>query len=482
MSKKLIPLLIVALLIVLMLAGCESTKYGPIPGGDANAIVSNNGGLAVRQGDYLYFVNGFSDYDSEDPKTNFFGNVVKGAIMRGTLAVDGTLTDVVTVVPKKVMSTSTDTGISVFGNWIYYVSPSTGTDNKGNVLTDYIDFYRTSIDGSDTEKITRINGNATEYKFTSKALVYYLDKKLVSIDLTSKKFKETTIDEEVVSILFPDSSNYDPANPSEISDYIFYTKASESELDSNNVVYSVNANGSNKKTLIDKATYVTTENPNDLTNIFTISLLSSSITGNNVAIYYTKKAVGTMANQDRGLYGYEFSDTNFTFSKANEKCFSLTTTTKIYPISFTKGVLILDATPNVLAFAALADQLPVKVEYEFPASITVLGVSAIEGVDYVYYLASSKLNRFPLDKSENAAVIIDSVIKTGWAGPDFINGVMYYVNEEYNYTYMVKLNTYDISDTEAIENILIGQMNDVDKAAKEAADKKAAEEAAAEED
>lgn len=469
MFKKLLPLLIITILVIAMLGGCETFKFGPVTGGDANAIVTNNGGLAVKQGDYIYFINGYSDYDAKDPKTNFFGEVVKGALMRGRLS-NGELVDVVTVVPKKIMSSSPDHGFSVFGEWIYYVSPGTGTDNKGNVLIEYIDFFRTKIDGTKTERITTVKGNTTRYKYTRDALVYYSDNKLISIDLTSKKFKETTIDEEVVSVLFPNNPVFDPANPTSSADNIFYTKKSESDLDLNNVVYVVNANGSGKKVLIDKNTY--TADLSQLTEIYTISLLGSSVTEGKLAIYYTKKTVATIANQDRGLFGYEFADTSMAFIAADEKQFSLTTTTKIFPVSFSEGVFILDETPNVLALAmGEGDLIPTKITYNFPSGITMLGIATISNKQYAIYLSGTSITRFPLDKSENAAIMITDKIKTGWAGPNFIGEYMFYINEvDYSYTYMANLSTFSITDKDAFVNKMIGQMNQKDADAKKAAE------------
>jgi len=477
MYKKLVPLIIIILIISAILGACESFNFGPVSGGDKNAVVYDNGGLAVKQGNFLYFINGYADYDT-DPKANFFGDVLKGAIMRGEI-VEGELKNVQTVVPKKVMSSSVNNGFSVFGEWIYYVSPGTGTNNKGEVLTDYIDFFRTKIDGTDTEKITTIKGNDTKFKFTRDALVYYLDNKLISIDISGKKFEETTIDEEVTSILFPENPVYDPASPSSPADYIFYVKDPESDYDLHNVVYVVNANGSGKKVLIDNTTY--TSNPDDLNNIYTISLLDSSVTDNKLALYYTKKTVATVETQDKGLYGYEFSGTDFVLDKANEKCFSLKTATKIFPVSFEKGVFILDESPSYLAkYKGENDLVPQKTAYDFPSSITMLGVSTLGEKDYIYYINSDKVNRFPLDKSENAAIIISSKVKTGWSGPDFIDDMMFYVSGSdaayEQYTYLADLASYNLSDNTAFKNAVIGQMTQDDIDAKEAAEEENDEE------
>lgn len=465
MFRKFLPLLLVIVLVLMITGGCESyKKFGPIAGGDANAIVINNGGLAVLQGDYLYFINGHSGYNAEEPSANFFGNVVKGAVMRGKLTESG-LSEVEIVVPKKVMASSPNTGIYVFGEWIYYVSPGTGTDNRGNVLTDYIDFMRTKIDGTKTQRITTVKGNTTQFKFTPDALMYYQDNKLFSIDLTAKRFKAQEVDEEIVSILFPNNPIYNPASPTSPADYVFYTKKAESELDQNNIVYVVNANGTGREVLIDKSTY--TANAEDLTNIFTISLMNTSLEDGKLNLYYTKKTVATIEKQDRGLYSYEFSSV-LTIDPAKEVRYTLTNPTKVTPIGNDKAVLIQDSEDRAIYKPMEAgDIIPNKVSYGFAADITLFGIVNLNDKDYMIYRADNKIHRFPIDKSENAAVLFDSKIHA-WIAPDIINQYMFYVlDDEFQYTHMVDLSTFDITDKEALFNEMIGKMSDEDIELKE---------------
>lgn len=480
MFRKLIPLIIIIALVFVLMVGCESFSYGPIEGGDGDALVTGNGGLAVKQGDYLYFINGYTNYDPEDPKTNYFGNVLKGAIMRGVLTEDGELQNIDVVVPKKIFSSSVNTGIYVYGEWIYYVSPSTGTDNKGNVITDFIDFYRTSIDGTKTENITRIKGNNTKFKFTQDALIYYLDNELVSIDLTTSKFKESVIDEEVTAIIFPDKPVYDPANPKSQADYVFYTKASESDIDYNNVVYTVNADGSNKKIIIDKNTY--TNNPDNINDIFTIKLLDSTFTDNKLTLYYTKTTVASVANTAKGVFGHQFDSLDINFNLDNEVQYSITNPTSIYPISYDEGVFLINSeqdssgnstSTEVTLVAPMADDdiVPNSRVYDFKSGVKILGIEEINGKDYIIYYLDNKIQIFPVDESENASIIMSAAIKTDWAKPVFIDNYMFYIlDDEFKYTHMVVLNSFDVTDEDALINEMIGEMTQEDIDAKEEAE------------
>jgi hypothetical protein len=285
------------------------------------------------------------------------------------------------------------------------------------------------------------------------------------------------IDEDVTKVLFTVNLAFNPASPDTTSDYIVYSKASDDDLDQNNVVYSVKANGSDKTVVIGKNSY--TDNNSDLEHMYTISLLGSSVTDGKLAIYYTKETIADIAVTDRGLYGYEFV-TDMTFTPANEKCFSITKSSSIYPISFTEGVFILDADPNVLSIANGAEGVaPTTTTYEFPDSITILGISEISGKDYVYYLTSSQIHRFPLDKSENAAIVLTDTYKSGWSGPDFIGNYMFYINTvaiNYNYTFMADLSSYSITDEDSFKNVMIGTMTDEDAEAKAKAEEEAEDE------
>ena len=130
MSKKVLLIsvaLIIAVCTLALCVGCESYKNDAnLSMGDSTAPVSSNGGTVVKQGNYIYFVNGFAGYKTTLGKDNWFGNVLKGAILR--IKADATdMSTAEVVVPKSVLSDSKNAGFSIFGDYIYYVSPSAST-------------------------------------------------------------------------------------------------------------------------------------------------------------------------------------------------------------------------------------------------------------------------------------------------------------------------------------------------------------------
>ena len=263
MTKAFKKVLIAALLICMVaaLAACgQSFEWGPVEGGDANAVVENNGSLAVKQGDWLYYINGHDSTDNiTAPSDNYFGEAsVKGSIMKSKVGEDGTLTDTAVVVPKMFMTSYASGGIYLFGEWIYYVSPTTKTDRDGVVQVDFLEYYRTKIDGTGTQLITMVEGATVNYVFTPSALIYYNGGTLYKVGYTATAVDKTAtvIDENISAVTFHHNDTYDPnASEGSVKDYIFYTKASDSEEDNvyGNELYATD--GGDPVKLIDATTW-----------------------------------------------------------------------------------------------------------------------------------------------------------------------------------------------------------------------------------
>ena len=78
--RKRVFLVIVAIALLACVLGalvaCESYKSSSvIKGGEKDAVVESNGGLVVKQGGYLYFVNGYSGYLTTQGKDNWFATL-----------------------------------------------------------------------------------------------------------------------------------------------------------------------------------------------------------------------------------------------------------------------------------------------------------------------------------------------------------------------------------------------------------------------
>ncbi len=165
---------IVALGLLLVSACSDVYKAKPLTGNVFAGEVTSNGGFAVEKGDYVYFING-REANTAD---NTFGSPVKGAIMRisKTDLAARNYSSVDTVVPLVIYTGNTKAGIYIYGDYIYYSTPSTEKNSNGEVLSDRLTFNRTKLDGTDTNKdyFIQHSTNSLEYRYVEVDGVVYL--------------------------------------------------------------------------------------------------------------------------------------------------------------------------------------------------------------------------------------------------------------------------------------------------------------------
>ena len=162
---------------MLCLTVCALTACGANFTGvkDFGGEVSSNGGFAVVKGDYVYFING-KGANTDD---NTYGKVVKGALVRAKLSDVknvGTATECEVVVPK-LFYTEYDyakSGFYIFGDYVYYVTPSASKDKTGTVKNTVADFTKTKLDGTGTTVIAQVDDLAAPYRYVADGDEVYL--------------------------------------------------------------------------------------------------------------------------------------------------------------------------------------------------------------------------------------------------------------------------------------------------------------------
>lgn len=134
----------------------------------------SNGGFAVEKGGYIYFING-KEANTAD---NTFGSVVKGAIMRisKTDFEARKYSSVQTVVPNIAYSGNNDAGIYVYGDYVYYSTPSTDKNSDGETLNSNLDFKSTKLDGTGTMKsyYVQLTDATAQYRYVEVDGTVYL--------------------------------------------------------------------------------------------------------------------------------------------------------------------------------------------------------------------------------------------------------------------------------------------------------------------
>lgn len=480
MSKKLILAIAVVLVLALTvgsLAACNSKlSWKGIGGGDASADVVSQGKFVVKQGGYLYFINGYQG----DNTDNTFGSAVQSAIMRAELNADGTVKEVLDsdgkvdtaatykiVVPTNVYTSDKNVGFVIYGGYIYYATPNTEKNSSGTASTTHLNIMRSKIDGSNPEVLVTLDSRTVEYKLYNGVLVYYdtTDTALVKIDLTlgSQKKNEksiTKIATDVVDVVFSYEDSYSSTTGETVADFIIYTKKRPStESAFYYDVMAVKYDGSKETTLVTGTTYLPageTDLAKNMASVFRIAFISNMIDGNDIVLYYTKAIYLNQTSTTRGLYYNKISLVNGTptFNAANEKKLSeIGTNTTITPISYDMGVLM-TVSSNVYLVKGYAEGSVDPNSYDSAKAVVGGALSpTVLYVDggYLYYLYSNAFYKISYtDEAAIATKLIDTVsLGTSWITCDRVGDyIFYFDSNNNNYVVAYNCNIHETKDAD----------------------------------
>ena len=221
-------------------AGCGNfTSDGVSPDTSAQNVESN-GGFAVQTGDYVYFING-SPSNTAD---NTFGTPLKGSVQRISKEDIGkrNYTASQTVVPLIAYSTNYNAGLYIYGDRIYYSTPSTARNSSGEVQNNKLEFKSSTLDGKETmsDYYYRADSPALDYRYVEvDGVVYLMYAAAESLygesstvtnlhSINTKTGEDTLLAYNVVEYSFDEA---DPTNP-----YVFYTMAVTYNLGSVNEI------------------------------------------------------------------------------------------------------------------------------------------------------------------------------------------------------------------------------------------------------
>ncbi len=451
MKKKItIIAAVLALVLVLSLAlvACNEYKWNKLAPGESNADVISNGGYAVKQGKYLYYVNGFDGTDAD----NTFGVPVKQAILRsevteenGTLTVDNSTTQV--VVPKTVLYSSSvkDGGIAVFGEWIYYATPNYDKDKTGTASTTDIDFMRTKTDGSVTQKIAKISGRDTRYLFTPNRILYvsgtsvnYIDfsgmKTNKSID-NGKGAKSGTLIQNVSGTVL-----WSMDDPGERIFYVESVTGADSYKQYNNLC-SIKWDGSDKKVLATEDTFLEGEDDpaKSVLKVFKFTLVNMLVEENDVTLYYTKTHRNGSSDTSDGFFCAKASNI-----KETEYRMTTQSVSSVYPLGYGEGAL-LTVSSNVYKFDKPTTEQTTdegKLEDRLIVSGSPTICYADKDAKKIYYTSSSVTGlaciSYDLTKLDNQAIVFGEGIKTDWLNLDFIGtNLFFFATDDSNYVHCI---------------------------------------------
>lgn len=406
-------------------------------GPELNELVTGNGSFQVRKGDYVYFASGYvskSDLGTGG-LTNELGEVTNGALYRAKVELKKTLikgenktegeesepkyqeeyvlTDVQLLCSKLVGFENS--GIYIFGNKIYFGTPSTIKNKQGQVMYKLLTFYSVDLNGENlTELYQTQSFENGKYSFISingnLYLMIFDGSQILRVDMNGNSKVLAT---DVVSAVLPKSEVIvdNSYTATENEKYVYYTiKNSENTetIDYGNVLNKVNI-VSGEKTELFKQRYIT----------ITLS-----------------EFVNNKLNYKRNVMRSEMSPSSETYLFTND--FSKTTFEESE-----KQIANQSAITNMVEYKYEAEELNGytyvnggKLYYRSSDGLTVktLSTSAssvlfVQG-KYVYYVSSSALYRVDVtkDKPSGEKLSDSSTINTTYITIDS-NFVYFYVKD-----------------------------------------------------
>lgn len=433
---------------IVCLVACNPYKMDAIGGGDSSAKVESNGGYVVKQGNYVYFINGYVGADADAS----WGAATKQGIVRAELNADGTVNNdtAKVLVPKSIYNSSAKGGIAIFGEWVYYATPNIDKDKNGTASTTNTDFMRTKIDGSVTQLIGTIGTRSSEYLFTPNRVYYYESSKISYIDFSGMKTNKNidngkgaekgTLAENVTSIAWKYDCNefyYVQSAPSEDS-YKNYNNLCASTLDGATRV------------IASQKTY--TQNPeNEQLKVFKFTLVDMFVESDGSATLYFTKAHTAGSSVVDGLFCVKAADVG---NVEKEKLLNQAGTTTIFPLGYEDGALAVNSSAYYWYNGSNAES-PLQVT---DSSQTVWKVDAEAGVAY-FTKSSSADALYKISykvAKDNADVVISEGIKTDWLKLDFAgNNFYFFATNDDNYMHTINLLTFD-KNVEDAESAYIG--------------------------
>ena len=199
---KIIALVAVTAAVALSAVACGASWTSSVTLTNPGNVLQN-GGFVAETDNYVYFINGEETYT----ENNKLGKPVKGALMvaeKSKLA-DGSA-EAQTVVPKLFAAGDVNAGVYIYGDKIYYATPSVKKDTSGNAATEYLDVCSSTLDGKTHTTYTTVKGNSTNYRFvqtdSSVHFVYYNSEETSLVDYNVTAKSETVIEDEVSAATF----------------------------------------------------------------------------------------------------------------------------------------------------------------------------------------------------------------------------------------------------------------------------------------
>ncbi|MDD4290675.1 MAG: hypothetical protein PHX51_00295 [Clostridia bacterium] len=453
MYKKIILAIITILAAVLCLTACSENYSFKAVDMPTSLDVTSNGGLAVKVGEYVYFVNGTAEYTAD----NTYGSVNFGAIVR--IKID----DIVPledgeehkyengemVVPKlNFFASEKSTGLYVEGDRLYFTTPNNTKNTSGDIQYDKLDIMSVKLDGSDVVKYLTVDSYKYETHFSTvdgKVYLYYLNEGTIySADLSASKPSLTTCVEDVTAMSVVEANGT-----------VYFTKSIVTE----NVL-------GEEETAAYNQLYVA-----DASTLSSATMLLEGKKGNTAPdgiATYKEDVKFTVVLQNENRMYYTISGSNLSYAGTYVYDVTAKTHTKITEASnsaiveYKNGILLYaDTYVKYYEIGRKMSDAPVRLAYLSSATL-----KYVKG-DYLYYTASSLLYRIDLSTLEDTGIIASksesintsTMTETAYDYDLVLYNDCYYmffINSTYKMVYCMIMPEGEPIDTDEIQEIFVG--------------------------
>ncbi len=223
--KKIISILSVLVILVMMpfLTACDYTKNE----NHTNTALASNGGSVVFADGYMYYIGGAEDRKNEN------SNNTNSAVYKVAVDANGNRTGDATRLTSTINGFA-DGSLFVFGEFVYYSTPSVQRDNTGSLDQTLTSFCRIKTDGSHNQVLYTTKSETEDLQYTyyltgekTLYLVVVEDTSIFSILVGSKTKDVKEIATDVASAVLAENNG-----TGDVNKYIFYT---QSPIDSDTI-------------------------------------------------------------------------------------------------------------------------------------------------------------------------------------------------------------------------------------------------------
>lgn len=456
MKKKLSTVFVLMLLIIgiATFTGCTK-KVANKADFDKASKVENNGSHVVRKGKYIYFANGYQDKFEK----NEWGKPVKGALYRAEVDEKGKIKKgsqkpFVQTIVWTAENSNEQMGLYIYDEWIYYVSPNIDRDSSGKASTTHLDFWRTSLDGTKTQKIYTVDKREIYYTFKKTHVIFFADKTLYTLDfspLNKVKGNSAKINKKVAKNLKTIQENVTSYLWNINSDYIFFVSHDPKETKKGMDLMRINYKGLDRKAVIPRGSYLTEEEKKEedkhQDKLFSFRLIEWVKNDTENSIMYKKIRDASSGEVSKIYANTVLEGGNLDYTKEKEYFKSDRADTYYKFLGIEKGVLEFDKS----TLFHYPDGR--KFQY-YDKELRYVSVSQVDGSTEILFLSKELcdvLYKGGTNENPQRILLKGLAVKRYNARTSLFGNILYYFNEKDGALYQV-----DISDKESKpENVSI---------------------------